>query len=87
MKSGSGRGIFGEFAYSIDAALVPDIFLAVFRAEDGTVAVYFEAVAVIIVLVLVGRVLELRAPSKLRARSGRCSIWRRRLRGASVTMV
>ena len=46
--------------YSVVATLVPDLFPAAFRAH-GAVAVYFEAAAVIIVLVLVGQVLELKA--------------------------
>ncbi len=54
-----GTGV--AWAYSIVAALAPGIFPAAFRAEDGTVAVYFEAAAVITVLVLLGQVLELRA--------------------------
>ena len=47
-------------------------------------AVYFEAAAVITVLVLLGQVLELRAREATRARSRRCSNWRRRPRGASA---
>jgi Cu+-exporting ATPase len=43
------------------ATLAPGLFPAGFRAADGSVAVYFEAAAVITVLVLVGQVLELRA--------------------------
>ena len=43
------------------AALAPGIFPAAFRANDGSVAVYFEAAAVITVLVLLGQLLELRA--------------------------
>jgi Cu+-exporting ATPase len=54
-----GTGV--AWAYSIVAAIVPGIFPAAFRAADGTVAVYFEAAAVITVLVLLGQVLELRA--------------------------
>ncbi|MGB3387341.1 MAG: heavy metal translocating P-type ATPase [Pseudaminobacter sp.] len=54
-----GTGV--AWAYSIVAALAPGIFPAAFRGEDGTVAVYFEAAAVITVLVLLGQVLELRA--------------------------
>jgi cation transport ATPase len=54
-----GTGV--AWAYSIVAVLAPGIFPAAFRAEDGTVAVYFEAAAVITVLVLLGQVLELRA--------------------------
>ena len=54
-----GTGV--AWAYSVVASLAPSIFPAAFRAEDGTVAVYFEAAAVITVLVLLGQVLELRA--------------------------
>jgi len=49
------------FAYSTIATVFPDIFPDAFRAADGTVAVYFEASAVIVVLVLLGQVLELQA--------------------------
>ena len=54
-----GTGV--AWAYSVVAALAPGLFPAAFHAPDGTVAVYFEAAAVIIVLVLLGQVLELRA--------------------------
>jgi Cu+-exporting ATPase len=54
-----GTGV--AFAYSMVAALVPGLFPPAFRGADGTVAVYFEAAAVITVLVLLGQVLELRA--------------------------
>ncbi|MBO0752547.1 MAG: HAD-IC family P-type ATPase, partial [Bradyrhizobiaceae bacterium] len=47
--------------YSAVATLVPWVFPAAFRGPDGTVATYFEAAAVITVLVLLGQVLELRA--------------------------
>ncbi|MEW6270179.1 MAG: heavy metal translocating P-type ATPase [Thermodesulfobacteriota bacterium] len=47
--------------YSVVATVVPGIFPAAFRGPDGSVAVYFEAAAVIVVLVLLGQVLELRA--------------------------
>ena len=47
--------------YSIVATFAPDIFPDAFRQADGSVAVYFEAAAVITVLVLLGQVLELRA--------------------------
>ena len=42
-------------------SLFPDLFPPAFRGPDGAVAVYFEAAAVITVLVLLGQVLELRA--------------------------
>jgi Cu+-exporting ATPase len=49
------------WAYSVIATVLPGIFPPAFRAPDGSVAVYFEAAAVITVLVLLGQVLELRA--------------------------
>jgi Cu+-exporting ATPase len=54
-----GTGV--AFVYSMVATLAPGLFPAAFRGEDGAVAVYFEAAAVITVLVLLGQVLELRA--------------------------
>src|SRR3954471_12743017 len=54
-----GTGV--AWAYSVVATLAPGIFPAAFRNPDGSVAVYFEAAAVITVLVLLGQVLELRA--------------------------
>jgi Cu+-exporting ATPase len=54
-----GTGV--AWTYSMAATLAPGIFPAAFRAADGSVAVYFEAAAVITVLVLLGQLLELRA--------------------------
>ena len=54
-----GTGV--AFVYSVVATLAPSLFPAEFRGADGAVAVYFEAAAVITVLVLLGQVLELRA--------------------------
>ncbi|MCX8476339.1 MAG: heavy metal translocating P-type ATPase [Sphingomonas sp.] len=54
-------GVGVAFAYSVVAVLAPGIFPAAFRGHDGAVPVYFEAAAVITVLVLLGQVLELRA--------------------------
>jgi len=54
-----GTGV--AWAYSVVATLAPGLFPAAFRGMGGTVAVYFEAAAVITVLVLLGQVLELRA--------------------------
>ncbi|MCB1625860.1 MAG: YHS domain-containing protein, partial [Pseudomonadales bacterium] len=54
-----GTGV--AWVYSAVAVVAPHIFPAAFRSATGTVAVYFEAAAVIIVLVLLGQVLELRA--------------------------
>ncbi|HEY4134225.1 MAG TPA: heavy metal translocating P-type ATPase [Alphaproteobacteria bacterium] len=49
------------WAYSVVALFLPGLFPPGFRGHDGSVAVYFEAAAVITVLVLLGQVLELRA--------------------------
>jgi Cu+-exporting ATPase len=53
-----GTGV--AWVYSVIATFVPDVFPHAFR-HGGAVAVYFEAAAVITVLVLLGQVLELRA--------------------------
>lgn len=62
---GLGTGI--AWAYSLIATLVPGIFPPTVRGENGTVAVYFEAAAVITTLVLLGQVLELQARSQTSA--------------------
>ena len=54
-----GTGV--AYVYSVVATLVPGLFPPAFRTHGGAVAVYFEAAAVITVLVLLGQVLELRA--------------------------
>ncbi|MCX8252971.1 MAG: heavy metal translocating P-type ATPase [Beijerinckiaceae bacterium] len=54
-------GTGAAYLYSVVATLAPSIFPAGFRGMEGAVAVYFEAAAVITVLVLLGQVLELRA--------------------------
>ena len=54
-----GTGV--AWVYSVVAVALPGLFPAAFRGPDGAVAVYFEAAAVITVLVLLGQVLELRA--------------------------
>ncbi|MFO7578777.1 copper-transporting P-type ATPase [Nitrosomonas halophila] len=54
-------GIGVAWLYSMVAVLAPGVFPDAFRQADGTVAVYFEAAAVITVLVLLGQVLELKA--------------------------
>jgi Cu+-exporting ATPase len=58
-------GVGAAYAYSAVAMLAPGLFPPAMRG-DGAVGIYFEAAAVIVVLVLVGQVLELRA----RARTG-----------------
>jgi Cu+-exporting ATPase len=54
-----GTGV--AWLYSVVATLAPSLFPVAFRGLGGAVAVYFEAAAVITVLVLLGQVLELRA--------------------------
>ena len=54
-----GTGV--ALVYSVVATVFPDLFPADMRGADGAVPVYFEAAAVITVLVLLGQVLELRA--------------------------
>lgn len=56
---GLGTGV--AWIYSMVAALAPEIFPPAFQSADGTVAVYFEAAAMIVTLVLLGQVLELKA--------------------------
>ncbi len=57
-------GTGAAWLYSLAAAIAPGIFPGSFRGHDGAVAVYFEAAAVIVTLVLLGQVLELRARSQ-----------------------
>ena len=54
-------GTGAAYLYSLVATFAPGIFPAGFRGMGGTVPVYYEAAAVITVLVLLGQVLELRA--------------------------
>lgn len=56
-----GLGVSVAYGYSVVAALAPHIFPQSFRDAGGQVAVYFEAAAMIVTLILVGQVLELRA--------------------------
>jgi Cu+-exporting ATPase len=56
-------GVGSAFIYSVVATIAPGVFPPSFR-EHGQVAVYFEASALIVVLVLLGQVLELRARSQ-----------------------
>jgi Cu+-exporting ATPase len=57
-------GVGTAFGYSLIATLFPGVLPPSFRTERGEPAVYFEAAAVITVLVLLGQVLELRARSR-----------------------
>jgi Cu+-exporting ATPase len=54
-----GTGV--AYGYSLVGTIAPQLFPADFRGHGGAVPVYFEAAAVITVLVLLGQVLELRA--------------------------
>ena len=92
---GTGVGL-GSTAWS--ATLAPQLFPPAFRDMHGEVAVYFEAAAVITVLVLLGQVLELRArdatSGAIRALLGlapktarRIAEARRRRRGAGAIAV
>jgi Cu+-exporting ATPase len=54
-----GTGV--AFAYSVVAFFLPGLFPGAFRGASGEVGLYFEAAAVISVLVLLGEVLQLRA--------------------------
>ncbi|MFD2347866.1 copper-transporting P-type ATPase [Sinorhizobium terangae] len=54
-----GTGV--AWVYSVVATAAPGLFPATFSAMDGAIEVYFEAAAVITVLVLLGQVLELQA--------------------------
>ncbi|MDH3451953.1 MAG: copper-translocating P-type ATPase [Gammaproteobacteria bacterium] len=56
-----GLGVSVAFVYSTVAAVAPEMFPDSFRTASGEVAVYFEAAAVIVTLILLGQVLELRA--------------------------
>src|SRR5687768_17096854 len=57
-------GTGAAYVYSVVATVVPDVFPDSFRTHSGEVGLYFEAAAVITVLVLLGQVLELRARSQ-----------------------
>jgi P-type Cu+ transporter len=59
-------GVGAAFGYSVVATVAPELFPEAFRM-NGEVAVYFEPAAVIVVLVLLGQVLELRARGRTSA--------------------
>ncbi|SDE78461.1 Cu+-exporting ATPase [Paracoccus isoporae] len=54
-------GVFAAWTFSTVAVIAPGLFPAGFRDDQGNVGIYFEAGAVIVVLVLLGQILELRA--------------------------
>jgi Cu+-exporting ATPase len=62
-----GIGVGVAWSYSVVALLFPGIYPADMMHAGGTVAVYFEAAAVITTLVLLGQVMELRARSRTNA--------------------
>lgn len=57
-------GTGAAWLYSMVGTLAPQLFPAELRGPEGAVPIYFEAAAVITVLVLLGQVLELRAREK-----------------------
>ena len=57
-------GVGAAYGYSLVATFAPGLFPAGLHQHGGTVAVYYEAAAVVTVLVLLGQVLELRAREK-----------------------
>ncbi len=59
-----GLGVSVAYIYSLIGVLLPHLFPAAMRTAEGTVGVYFEAAGVIVVLILLGQVLELRARSR-----------------------
>ena len=59
-----GLGVSVAYLYSLIGVLFPHLFPAAMRTVKGTIGVYFEAAAVIVVLILLGQVLELRARSR-----------------------
>jgi P-type Cu+ transporter len=58
-----GLGVGAAYLYSVIGVLFPGLFPSLFR-EDGEVALYFEAAAVITVLVLLGQLLEAKARNR-----------------------
>ena len=57
-------GVGASYGYSLVAMLAPEVFPPALRRDGSTVPVYFEAAAVVTILVLLGQVLELRARDK-----------------------
>ncbi len=78
-------GVAAAYFFSLVAVLAPGIFPARFRDHSGQIGVYFEAAAVIVVLVLLGQILELgardRTGSAIRALMGLAPKTARILRG------
>jgi Cu+-exporting ATPase len=59
-----GMGVGVSYLYSVVALLFPQIFPPTFRDASGQIATYFDAAAMITVLVLLGQVMELKARSR-----------------------
>ncbi|HEV2227459.1 MAG TPA: copper-translocating P-type ATPase [Steroidobacteraceae bacterium] len=57
-------GVGAAYLYSLVATLAPGLFPSALQTQEGSTPVYYEAAAVITVLVLLGQVLELRAREK-----------------------
>jgi P-type Cu+ transporter len=57
-------GVGASYLYSLVATFAPGLFPADLRQPDGLIPIYYEAAAVVTVLVLLGQVLELRAREK-----------------------
>jgi len=57
-------GVGAAYLYSLAATIAPNLFPEGFRSASGAVEPYFDSAAVIVVLVLLGQVLELRARSQ-----------------------
>lgn len=79
-----GTGV--AWIYSVVGTFAPQVFPPAFRLPGGAVAIYFEAAAVITVLVLLGQVLELRAREQRAAQSARFSTSRPARPGGCVPM-
>lgn len=67
------------YVYSVIATAVPEIFPVSFRDAQSGVALFFEAAAVIVTLVLLEQVLELRARSRTGGAIGACTETARRV--------
>jgi len=57
-------GVGASYSYSLVATVAPGLFPSALRQHDGLIPIYYEAAAVVTVLVLLGQVLELRAREK-----------------------
>jgi Cu+-exporting ATPase len=57
-------GVGTAYLFSVVATLFPHLFPESFRGHGGEVAIYYEAAAVIVTLILLGQILELRARSR-----------------------